>query len=33
VLHACKTVKNLSDTDKNFKKYVDDLESIIKVKF
>jgi chromosomal replication initiator protein len=33
VLHACKTVKNLADTDKNFKKYVDDLESIIKVKF
>ncbi|MBS4012211.1 MAG: chromosomal replication initiator protein DnaA [Bacteroidetes bacterium] len=32
VLHACKTVKNLSDTDKNFKKYVDDLSNIIKVK-
>ncbi len=32
VLHACKTVKNLSDTDKNFKKYVEDLSNIIKVK-
>jgi len=32
VLHACKTVKNLSDTDKAFKKYVDDLENLIKVK-
>lgn len=32
VLHACKTVKNLSDTDKNFKKYVEDLGNIIKVK-
>lgn len=26
VLHACKTVENLSETDKRFKKYVDDLE-------
>lgn len=25
VLHACKTVGNLSDTDKNFRVYVDDL--------
>ena len=25
VLHACKTVDNLSSTDKQFKKYVDDL--------
>ncbi|MFW5793217.1 MAG: chromosomal replication initiator protein DnaA [Bacteroidota bacterium] len=32
VLHACKTVKNLSDTDKNFKKYVEDIGNIIKVK-
>ena len=32
VLHACKTVKNLSDTDRNFKKHLDDLENIIKVK-
>lgn len=32
VLHACKTVRNLSDTDKNFKKYVDEIENIIKIK-
>lgn len=32
VLHACKTVKNLVDTDKGFKKYVDELENMIKVK-
>ncbi len=32
VLHACKTVKNLSDTDKSFKRYVDELEHMIKVK-
>lgn len=32
VLHACKTVKNLADTDKMFKKYVDELENMIKVK-
>ena len=32
VLHACKTVKNLADTDKNFKKYVDEIENIIKIK-
>lgn len=32
VLHACKTVKNLAETDKNFKKYVDEIENIIKVK-
>lgn len=25
VLHACKTVENLADTDRQFKKYVDDL--------
>ncbi|MDP4988544.1 MAG: chromosomal replication initiator protein DnaA, partial [Polaribacter sp.] len=25
VLHACKTVDNLTETDKQFKKYVDDL--------
>jgi chromosomal replication initiator protein len=25
VLHACKTVDNLSETDKQFRKYVDDL--------
>lgn len=32
VLHACKTVKNLADTDKNFKKYVDEIENMIKIK-
>jgi chromosomal replication initiator protein len=32
VLHACKTVKNLADTDKAFKRYVDELENMIKVK-
>ena len=26
VLHACKTVNNLSSTDKQFKKYVEDLQ-------
>ncbi len=31
VLHACKTVKNLVDTDKNFKQYVDELENMIRV--
>jgi chromosomal replication initiator protein len=25
VLHACKTVNNLSTTDKQFRKYVEDL--------
>jgi chromosomal replication initiator protein len=25
VLHACKTVDNLTETDKQFRKYVDDL--------
>ena len=25
VLHACKTVDNLNETDKQFRKYVDDL--------
>ena len=32
VLHACKTVKNLADNDKSFRKYVDELENMIKVK-
>ena len=27
VLHACKTVKNLSSTDKQFKQYLDDLQN------
>ncbi len=31
VLHACKTVKNLIDTDKRFKKYVDELDNMISV--
>ncbi len=26
VLHACKTVNNLSDTDKRFKGYISDIE-------
>jgi len=25
VLHACRTVENLADTDKQFRKYIDDL--------
>lgn len=29
VLHACKTVKNLLDTDKRFKVYVDDIEKML----
>jgi len=32
VLYACKTVKNLTDTDKNFKQYVHDIESSIREK-
>ncbi len=32
VLHACKTIKNLIDTDKRFKKYVEDISKIIKIK-
>lgn len=31
VLHACKTIKNLVDTDRRFKKYVDDLDNMIKI--
>ncbi len=31
VLHACKTVKNLIDTDKSFKQYVDELDNMINV--
>ena len=31
VLHACKTVNNLVDTDKRFKSYVDDLEKKISI--
>ncbi|HSV87031.1 MAG TPA: chromosomal replication initiator protein DnaA [Bacteroidales bacterium] len=32
VLHACKTVKNLVDTDKSYKKNFDELEGMIKSK-
>ncbi len=32
VLHACKTIKNLIDTDKRFKRYVEDIDSIIRIK-
>lgn len=32
VLHACKTVKNLADTDKNFKKYVEEIDNMIKIR-
>jgi chromosomal replication initiator protein len=31
VLHACKTVQNLIETDKEFKSYADDLEKKIKL--
>lgn len=31
VLHACRTVNNLIDTDKEFRAYVDDLEKKIKI--
>ena len=31
VLHACKTVNNLLDTDKRFKTYVDEIEKKIKI--
>ena len=31
VLHACKTVNNLVDTDKRFRGYVDDLEKKISI--
>jgi chromosomal replication initiator protein len=31
VLHACKTVNNLMDTDKRFKSYIDDLEKKISI--
>jgi chromosomal replication initiator protein len=32
VLHACKTVRNLYDTDRDFKKHFDELDQILKVK-
>lgn len=31
VLHACKTIDNLVETDKNFKKYVDDIQKKLSV--
>jgi len=31
VLHACRTVNNLIETDKQFKAYVDELEKKIKL--
>jgi hypothetical protein len=31
-LHACKTVKNLYDTDRDFKKSFDAIDSILKIK-
>lgn len=31
VLHACRTVNNLQDTDKQFKSYIDELEKKIKL--
>ena len=31
VLHACKTVNNLKDTDKNFRQYVEDIEKKLKM--
>jgi len=30
VLHACRTVANLKDTDKNFKVYLDEIENRLK---
>ncbi|NQU53696.1 MAG: chromosomal replication initiator protein DnaA [Bacteroidetes bacterium] len=31
VLHACKTVNNLKDTDKNFRQYVEEIEKKLKM--
>ncbi|NDF60044.1 MAG: hypothetical protein EB100_03100, partial [Crocinitomicaceae bacterium] len=31
VLHACRTVLNLSETDKQFKSYLDDLEKKLSI--
>ena len=31
VLHACKTVNNLKETDKNFRHYVDEIEKKLKM--
>jgi len=32
VLHACKTVRNLYDTDRDFKKSFDEIDNILKIK-
>jgi chromosomal replication initiator protein len=32
VLHACKTVRNLYDTDRDFKKNFDEIDNILKIK-
>ena len=32
VMHACKTVKNLADTDKKYKKCMDEIEGMIKTR-
>jgi chromosomal replication initiator protein len=31
VLHACKTVTNLKDTDKNFRQFVEEIEKKLKM--
>jgi chromosomal replication initiator protein len=31
VLHACKTVNNLKDTDKHFRNQINDIEKKLKV--
>jgi chromosomal replication initiator protein len=31
VLHACRTVANLKDTDKNFRVYLDEIENKLKI--
>jgi chromosomal replication initiator protein len=31
VLHACKTVNNLIDTDKRFRGYIDEIEKKLKI--
>ncbi len=31
VLHACRTVQNLMETDKKFKQYVDEIEKKLKM--
>jgi chromosomal replication initiator protein len=31
VLHACRTVNNLQETDKHFRKYLEDLEKKLSI--